>query len=231
MSWTTPTPRQRPLWKPIWPCHELTQLQDNDLYKINNDDVINKLNPKTTTFIESSMTMSWTTPTSRHRPPIIIIRYPKFHCLQDNDLYENQYDDVLHNPNSKTKTFMTTKMSMSWTTPTPRQRLSIIIKRYPKYHWLQDNDLCGNQYDDVMNDPNSKTTTFTKANMTMSWITSTPRQRPLWRPIRRCHEQPQLQDNDLYEDQYDDVTNKTTTAQKKSTRSSLSTLLVYWIFF
>ena len=135
MSWTTPTPRQRPLWKPIWRCHE-------------------------------------------QRPSIIIKRCLKYHWLQDNDLYENQYDDVMNNPNSKTTTFMKTNMTMSWTTPTQRQRLSIIIKRCLKYTWLQVNDLYKNQYDDVMNNTNSKTTTFMKTNMTMSWTT-------------------QLQDNDL----------------------------------
>ena len=101
-------------------------------------------------------------------------------------------------PTPRQRPLWKTNMTMSWTTPTPRQQTSIIIKRCLKYPWLQDNDLYENQYDDVMNNPNSKTTTFMKTNMTMSWTTPTPRQRSLWNPIRRCLEQPQLQDIDLF---------------------------------
>ena len=137
----------------------------------------------------------------------MIKRCLKYPWLQDNDLYENQYDDVKNNTNYKTTTFMKTNMTMSWTTPTPRQwSLIIIIKRCFKHHWLQDNDLYENQYDDVMNNPNSKTTTL-NYDKTMSKIPLTPRQRPLWKPIWRCQEQHKLQDNDLYENQYDDVMN------------------------
>ena len=152
---------------------------------------MNNPNSKTTTFMKSNMSMSWTTSTSRQRP------------------------------------FMKTNLTMSWTTPTPRQRPSIIIKRCLKYTWLQVNDLHKNQYDDVMNNTNSKTTTFMKTNMTMSWTTPTPRQRPLWKPIWRCHERPQLQDNDPYENQYDDVMNnpnsKTTTFIKTNMTMSWTT--------
>ena len=182
-------PRQRPLWNPIWRCHEQPQLQHNGCY----EKPIRRCHEQP--------------PTPRQRPKIMIKRCLKYHWLQDNDLYENQYDDVMNNPNSKTTTFnndktmskipLTPRQRPLWNPiwrcheqpqlqdngfyekpiwrcheqpPTPRQRPSIIIKRCLKYHWLQDNDLCE-------------------------------------KPICRCHEQTQLQNNDLYKNQYVDVMN------------------------
>ncbi len=131
---------------------------------------------------------------------------------------KTKYDDVMNNPNSKSTTLMKTNMTMnvimSWTTSNPRQRpLWKPICRNPQ---LKDNDLYEIQYDDVMNNRNFKTTTFMKTNMTMSWTTSNPRQLPLWKPIWRCHEQPQIQDNDLYENQYDQWCWPTLTVTDKS---------------
>ncbi len=181
MSWTTSTPRQRTLKRPIWQCQEQPQLQDNDIYKIQYDVVMNNLNSKTTTFMKTNTTMSWTTPNPWQRH----IWKPIWRCheqpqLQDNDLYENQYDDVMNNLSSKTANFKKTNMTMSGTAPTPRQRpLWKLIWRCNEQLQLQDNDFYENQYDDVMNNLNFKTTTFMKTNMTMSWTTPTPSQRPL----------------------------------------------------
>ena len=86
------------------------------------------------------------------------------------------------------------------------QLVQNVLLYIAEQHQLQDNDLYENQYDDVMNNSNSKTTNFNN-NKTMSKIYLTPRQRLILKLIWRCHEQPQLQDNDLYENQYDDVMN------------------------
>ncbi len=185
---------------------------------------MNNLNSKTTTYVKTTMTMSWATsaPWQRHLLKLLW-RCHEQPQLHDNDLYENHYDDVMNNLNSMTTTFMKTNTTMSWTTSTPWQRpLLEPLWRCHEQPQLHNDGLCKNHYDDVMNNLNSKTTTLMKTNTTMSLATSSPRQRPLWKRIRRCHEQLQLQDNGLCENQYynDDVminlNSKTTTYYMKT---------------